>query len=463
MKLPRIAGLIVLWIAAALTLIGAYPGPRRALLSSQVPGWVQSSYGKFGATPSLALQFANGRAWQQGLGSGSPASFLTTSRASVAYEDDNSGTWYPFSSGQLRVTNKGALIEESRTNSIRNNSMQGAVAGTPGTRPNFWQALTLSGLTQTIVGTGTQNGIDYIDIQISGTSAGTAIGIAMDNNTTIAATTGQTWTQSVFLALVGGDFTNVTSFVQRVSERTNTGTLVQNDDGSNIVSSVNATLTRFTWTPTLSGGATTAFATPNLTFVVNNTSAINFTIRIGWPQLELGAFATSPIRTTSAAATRAADVVTVTRLPGTGDTLTAYAAFIAPVSLGGVNRDVVVFADAGVTNTEILLINPGSARNASQNATVSAASQGRIDAAAAFSAGASVKAAFAATLNDRAVTSNGGAVSTSGTNGAKPAFTTIGIGSDGSGNSILNTYITDIAIWASTRIPNAGLIAGTTP
>ncbi len=426
-----------------------------------VPGWVTSDYAAFGVRPTLALQFAKGRAWSIRGGAVTPESLLTVSRASAAYIDDLSGNWSSVNSGILRRTNKGALIEESRTNSLRNNSMQGAVAGTPGTLPTNWSA-TLAGLTQTVVGTGTANGIDYVDIQFSGTTSGTGFQIGLETSTAIAATTGQTWSASAFFALVGGDFTNITTIKWRLSERTNVGGLVQNDDGSDFKASITASLGRISQITTLSGGGTTANLQPLISLGCNNTSAVNFTIRIGWPQLELGAFATSPIRTTSAAATRASDVVTVTRLPGTGDTLTAYAAFIAPVSLGGVNRDVVVFADAGVTNTEILFINPGSARNASQNATASAASQGRIDVAAAFSAGASVKAAFAATLNDRAVTSNGGAVSTSGTNGAKPAFTTIGIGSDGSGNSILNTYITDIAVWASARIPNAGLIAGTT-
>ena len=463
MKFPRLVGLIVLWLAAVLTLAGADVGPRRALLSSQVPGWVQSSYGKFGATPSTALQFANGRAWQQGLGSGSPQSFLTVSRASTAYEDDNSGTWYPFTSGQLRVTNKGALIEESRTNSIRNDSMQGAVAGTPGTRPNFWQALTLSGLTQTIVGTGTQNGIDYIDIQISGTSAGTAIGIAMDNNTTIAATTGQTWTQSVFLALVGGDFTNVTSFVQRVSERTNTGTLVQNDDGSNIVSSVNATLTRFTWTPTLSGGATTAFATPNLTFVVNNTSAINFTIRIGWPQLELGAFATSPIRTTSAAATRAADVVTVTTFPVLGKAYSLYVNAIPTAPTSYANQQGIVTIDDGSTNNRVGLRRISGTGNAGILIVFSgSATTGTSVAVIAQSASFKLAGAFAA--GDQALSLNGAAVVTAAAASLPAAPTQIDVGAGAqTATQPFDGYITELAIWASTRISNAGLIAGTTP
>src|SRR5690348_248551 len=49
---------------------------------------------------------------------------LTVSRASVGYIDDLDGTWKSVPADILRRSNKGALIEESRTNSIRNNSMQ---------------------------------------------------------------------------------------------------------------------------------------------------------------------------------------------------------------------------------------------------------------------------------------------------------------------------------------------------
>jgi hypothetical protein len=75
--------------------------------------------------------------------------------------------WWSFASNLPRITNQGLLVEEARTNSIRNNSMQGAVAGTPGTLPTNWSESRAAGLTQTVVGTGTQNGIDYIDIRLN--------------------------------------------------------------------------------------------------------------------------------------------------------------------------------------------------------------------------------------------------------------------------------------------------------
>ena len=58
---------------------------------------------------------------------------------------------------------------------------------------------------------------------------------------------------------------------------------------------------------------------------------------------------------------------------------------------------------------------------------------------------------------------NGAAVLT-GAGSLPIGITSAFIGAQGSsGATNWNGYITDIAIWASTRIPNAGLIAGTTP
>jgi hypothetical protein len=66
------------------------------------------------------------------------ASLLTTTRASLAWSDDSIGVWRQFANNIPRITDKGLLVEEARTNGIRNNSMQGAVVGTPGTPPTNW-------------------------------------------------------------------------------------------------------------------------------------------------------------------------------------------------------------------------------------------------------------------------------------------------------------------------------------
>src|SRR5262249_19050735 len=145
--------------------------------------------------------------------------------------------WHQFGTGVLaQGSGIGLSIWEARTNSLRNNTMTGAVAGSPGTLPTNWTVSGFVGLTQTIVGTGTNNGIGYIDIQFSGTTGGTTGAINFESATQIAAANTQIWALSSFLALVGGSFTNVTAIKYSVLENTAGGALVQGDLSSDVSS-----------------------------------------------------------------------------------------------------------------------------------------------------------------------------------------------------------------------------------
>jgi hypothetical protein len=210
---------------------------------------------------------------------------VSVSRASPATQVNASGVWSTFLANQHAMTDLGHSIWEARTNSIRNNAMAGAAAGSPGTLPTNWGVSGFSGLTQTIVGTGNTSGIDYIDIQFSGTTSGTTGNINFESTTQIAATYGQTWSASAFLAVTGGDFTNVSAVKLAQIENTSGGALVQTDVGSDVKGSLTGTIARFSYSATL-GGATTAKVQPGLQFTLTNSAAVNFTIRIGWPQLE---------------------------------------------------------------------------------------------------------------------------------------------------------------------------------
>ena len=226
---------------------------------------------------------------------------LTTANNNVPRLDYNPST----------LAAQGLLIEEQRTNSIRNNTMQGAVAGTPGTLPTNWITIGagLGTLTQQIVGTGISNGITYIDVRISGTTSTISFGISPESNTQISAASGQNWTSSIYLARVGGTTSNLT-IIQRVVERTIVGSGVANTP-TNITSSLGTSLSRFSVTRTLTD-ATTAFVTTDVLFEFLAGAAIDITLRIGLPQLEQGAFATSVIPTTTTALTRNADVASMT-------------------------------------------------------------------------------------------------------------------------------------------------------
>lgn len=207
---------------------------------------------------------------------------------------------------------KGLLIEESRTNSIKNNTMAGAVSGTPGTIPTYWSYITPGGGLVRTLGTGVENGISYIDITVSGTATQTnAIAIGIENGNAISASTGQTWTNSVYCKLVSGSLSGITTNLN-IIENTSSGGYVTAGGVSISPTSASLITQRFSYTKTLSGGATVGAVQPTMQFNCAIGASVNFTIRIGLPQLEQGAFATSVIKTTTAAATRNADVATMT-------------------------------------------------------------------------------------------------------------------------------------------------------
>jgi hypothetical protein len=186
--------------------------------------------------------------------------------------------------------------------------MQGAVAGTPGTSPTNW-AIGAIGLSSTIVGTGTENGITYVDIRVFGTTTSQFGSILFETTTGIVASASQSWTNSIYLKLVAGTVNGLSQVGVGTYYYNSTPTFLTNSTAQVTLTS---TLTRYTLTATTP--ATTAYIRPLFYFNGANASgdAVDFTLRIGLPQLELGAFATSVIPTTTAAATRNADVATMT-------------------------------------------------------------------------------------------------------------------------------------------------------
>ena len=186
------------------------------------------------------------------------------------------------------------LLEPQRTNLVVNSTMVGAVAGSPGTAPTTWTFNGGIGLTRTI-SLGTENGLEYIDFRFQGTATQTFLTI-LPNSSSYSSSAGQVYTFSAYVKLVSG---SIPSF-----------RLVQLDNASNAyTTSFNptSTLTRYTQT-------TSALPVGNNTirpyFDTNALSigqSYDFTIRIAQPQMELGAYATTAILTTSATATRVAD------------------------------------------------------------------------------------------------------------------------------------------------------------
>jgi hypothetical protein len=248
-----------------------------------------------------------------------PYSPITFTRASTATYFDSTGTLQSAAIDAPRLdynpstlAAQGFLVEESRTNSIRNNTMQGAAAGTPGTAPTNWVVSTATGnlTTREIVGTGTENGITYVDVRFVTSGAFTA-SIYADSSTGVAALNGQTWTSSFYIKLAGGSLTNLTMRLSIVENDSGGNFLAGADSAAFVPTSAALRTQRFAQTYT-NTNASTAFEWGRIKFEF--TGAGDVTLRIGLPQLEQGAFATSVIPTTTTALTRAADVASVNTL-----------------------------------------------------------------------------------------------------------------------------------------------------
>lgn len=203
-------------------------------------------------------------------------------------------------------TYKGLLVEPASKNEIRNNTGNGAAVGTPGTLPTNW-AEVLNGLTREVVATGTENGVEYIDLKFSGTATSTGANIRFESATQIVAADGETWTHS-FWAKAVDETIAPDGYRSNIYERDSGGTFVASDAE---VFTPTATLTRFEHTHTLAGGGTVARVQSLIVFILTNGNTYDFTIRIGLPQLEKQPLATSVIKTSTASVSRVKDDITL--------------------------------------------------------------------------------------------------------------------------------------------------------
>ena len=210
---------------------------------------------------------------------------------------------------------KGLLIESQRTNSVRNNTMVGAVAGTPGTAPTNWITPTVvAGVISSIVGTGTESGITYIDIRFAGTTT-SALFFSNIYETTVSTAPNSIWTNSAYIRLIGGSLSGISAVKLVIQNFDSVGASL----GQFLVSTITPTSAslfsqRYSQTSlsTTFSNVNTAFVKPYFQIEAPTLTTIDVTLRIGLPQLELGQFATSVIPTSTAAATRNADLATMT-------------------------------------------------------------------------------------------------------------------------------------------------------
>lgn len=390
-------------------------------LAGPAPWWVLRGQG---IPASIDFDFAHGLYHQAGRSAGLAQNrLLTVSRASTKYAAYSSGLWVPFASGVLAVTDQGALIEEARTNdALWARDMTNAV----------WVAVNM---TTALTATG-----------IDGTATSASTLTATAGNATVLQT-----------ITLGSAADTYSFFVKRI---TGTGTLNITDDNGTGWTALDATncisATGVGTAPNSSTwvrcSKTQTLANPvfGIQIVTNGDS-----IAVDFNQLEPGSFMTSPILTTTVAATRAADVVTVTKVPIFGTSYSLFVGFTPKSPAANANPQTMLEVSTGVTTQRSLLRRDSAAGAASYRGvggTFTVSGFGTTNPTTPNKLiGSEIAGAQAASLN-------GGAVGTAAGAALPTTPTAIFIGSDSASANQADSYISRIAIWPTTKLSNGELV-----
>lgn len=409
------------------------------------PAWVFPS-------ASLDFDFAHQRYFQIGKPNDIPE-LVTCTRATTGYIQYEDFSFGLVSVNVPRISNLGLLVEPASTNSIRNNSMQGAVVS--GAAPNNWTFGAAGGITPTVAALGTESGMDYIDILFSGTpSSGGTISVFFDVGITGSAA--QVWAGSVFLKLQAGSLTNITTPVL-INQDFGTGGTSSSTSFSTITGNALGSQ-RFTSIHT-NGGSAGFSQRLVLNLTVNTGNAINLTLRVGWPQLELNGSVSSPIRTINTAVTRNSDIVTAPNIVW-GTALSVYAEGSSSLPISASSQTIAA-PYATVGGDRFSLDRTVTTGNARTLYIVGGTIVSNVNTGVSWAQNTNGKIAVAGQSGDQAISFNGNAVAT-GTGGGVPNnLDSFGIGQN-SGSIGWQGYIRRVALWPTTRLPNATLGALTT-
>jgi hypothetical protein len=351
----------------------------------------------------------------------------------------------------------GLLVEEARTNSIRNNTMVGAVAGTPGTLPTNWSGGAATDLTREVVGTGTENGVAYIDLKYTGTvSASRTQFVFFEPSNQIAASDGQSWAGSAWVKIVAGSLANITSVA--IQTDTRDASLVYVSTPFTAAFTPTSAFTRYSGIGAATG-ATINWIQPFVRFITASSGAIDITLRIGLPQLEQGAFATSVIPTTTAAVTRSADVASITGANFSSwyrqDEGTVFADVAVTQPNTGGNQ--FVFRTSDNTYNNAIAINiPGQAQ---LSTALGGTFDGSASSVASLVANVSAKISAAYASNNLGLSLNGATVVADTTATIPTALNRADIGSDHAGANRVKACTIRRLTFFPQRLPNSTLEA----
>ena len=312
---------------------------------------------------------------------------------------------------------QGLLIEESRANLL----LQSAGFTTT------WGQINITTTANT---TASPDGGTNGDTLLINSAAGAT------NQTSQSFTAGSTITVSVFAKKNASDFLRVElGNLCSCWFNLNTGATASNNAGSGNVlfSSKSIQAISGGWYRCVLTVTTTTITTLLASLYATNTdgvtSSVSSSIFLWGAQLEVGAFATSYIPTTTTALTRAADVASVNTLSPwyNASEGTLYAEFAIPASTQ--SRAQATLGD-GTANERIIISNNTSLTGTAFRVIDGGVDQCDISNSTSFANGAVVKVAGAYAVNNFATCQGGGAVSTD-TSGTLPTVTTLFLGNNG--------------------------------
>lgn len=203
------------------------------------------------------------------------------------------------------------LLGGARGNGIRNPRAEGAQAGNPGTLPLNWTTSMPAGVSREVVGTGSEGGIAYVALRFLGTAgAAGPLSVTFESLTQLAGVPGEVWTISAFARRVAG--TAPGGGLLLVIERDAAGTFLSSGQGTATPGTGALASQRFSLARLLSNAGTQRVSARFDLATVTAGAVVDVTWRVGWPQLEKAAFASTPILPLAgspAASARGADLV----------------------------------------------------------------------------------------------------------------------------------------------------------
>lgn len=277
--------------------------------------------------PSLGMDFitdADGRYTLNGIAYNNLPSFITATggsftRASTATYFDSTGTLQTAASGSPRfdydpttLAFLGLLIERGSTNFIRNSQFSGITTGSYSVNTSLsnWDVVP-SGGQISILSTGTQNGIPFLNIRFNYSNASGATRFLNFSTTTAARATVTSGTRTILSAWLGVTAYSSTggTCILNLSNRSYTSGGAYISEQSTAFSAITPYALRTS--PALTHGMTAGLADGYIYVTVPNGVNCDLTMRFGAPQFEIGLTPTSYMPTSGATVTRAPDNLTI--------------------------------------------------------------------------------------------------------------------------------------------------------